>query len=107
MRHGTNKKGDENMAKRMSEEEVPYFFMSPAEYSKQTGMWVEDIKKWIREGELEGFHNKETGYYKVKVYKNEAVSRAEHEAVLQKLAKCEMIINTFLSAVDAAGIERS
>lgn len=95
------------MAKKMSEEEVPFFYMSPAEYSKQTGMWTEDIKKWIREGKLEGFHNKETGYYKVKVYKNEAVSRVEHEAVLQKLTRYETIIKTFLSAVDIAGIERS
>lgn len=95
------------MAKKMSEEEVPYFYMSPAEYSKQTGMWTEDIKRLIREGELEGFYNKETGYYKVKVYKDEAVSRAEYEATLQKVAKYEAIINTILSAASVAGIERS
>lgn len=70
-------------------------------------MWVEDIKRLIREGKLEGHHNKETGYYKVKVYKNEAVSRAEHEAALQKLAKYETIVKTFLSAADVVGIERS
>ncbi len=95
------------MAKKMSEEEVPFFYMSPAEYSKQTGMWVEDIKRLIREGKLEGHHNKETGYYKVKVYKNEAVSRAEYEEVLQELTKYRTIVKTFLSATEAVGIERS
>lgn len=95
------------MAKKMSEEEVPFFYMSPTEYSKQTGMWVEDIKRLIREGKLEGFHNKETGYYKVKVYKNEAVSRAEHEQVLQELTKYKTVVKTFLSATTAVGIERS
>lgn len=94
------------MAKAKTTEVIPYFYVSPKEYSEQTGMWIEDVKRLIREGKLEGEHNKETGYYKVKVYRNEAVSRKEHEATLQELIKYKTIVNTFLSATEVAGIKR-
>lgn len=94
------------MAKRITEEEIPFFYVSPKEYSEQTGMWIEDVKRLVREGKLEGEHNKETGYYKVKVYRNEAVSRKEYEDALQELTKYKTIVNTFLSATEAVGISK-
>ena len=94
------------MAKKMTEEQIPFYYVSPKEYSEQTGMWIEDVKRLIREGRLEGEHNKETGYYKVKVYRDEAVSRKEHEALLQELVKYKTIVNTFLSATEVAGITK-
>lgn len=92
------------MARQKTQEEIPFFYVTPNEYAKKTNMWVEDVKRLIKEGKLEGTYNENSGYYKVKVYKNEAVSRAEHESVLKELEKYKTIVKTFLlSATEIVG----
>lgn len=94
------------MARQKIQEEIPFFYVTPGEYAKQTGMWVEDVKRLIRERKLEGTYNENTGYYKVKVYKNEAVSRAEYETILKELEIYKTIVKTFfLSAKEV--VERN
>lgn len=89
------------MAKQKTIEIIPFFYVTPKEYSEQTGMWVEDVKRLIREGKIEGEYNENTGYYKVKVYRNQAVSRAEHEAVLKELTKYKTIVDTIIMTTRA------
>ena len=84
------------MAREKTTEIIPYFYVTPREYSDQTGMWVEDVKRLVREGKLDGEYNKDTGYYKVKVYRNEAVSRAEYEQTLKELIKYKTIVETII-----------
>lgn len=63
---------------------------------------VEEVKKLCRKGELP-CKMTDGGHYKIEVY-DDVVSRKEHEAVLQELAKYKTIVNTFLSATEVAGI---
>lgn len=94
------------MARNQTTETIPYFYVSPKEYSEQTGMWIEDVKRLIRQGDLEGEYNKDTGYYKVKVYRNQAVSREEHEKTVKELVKYKTIVETIVSATELAGIKK-
>ena len=95
------------MAKKKNEIEIPYFYVSPKEYSEQTGMWVEDIKRLIRTGGLEGTHNDETGYYKVKVYKNDCVSREKYEKEVREKERYKTVVETFCVAAKSIGVEVS
>ncbi len=95
------------MAKKKNELEIPYFYVSPKEYSQQTGLWIEDIKRLIRSGELEGTYNEETGYYKVKVYKNDCVSRDQYEREVREKERYKTIVETFYVAAKSVGIEEA
>lgn len=70
-------------------------YVSAEEYSRQSGMGVEQVKKLCRNGELEHYMT-EGGYYKIKVdsnsvsiekYEEEKKKRIEAEAKLEMMKK--------------------
>lgn len=74
------------------EKEISYFFVSAEEYSRQTQIGVEEIKRLCRLGEIEHYRT-EGGYYKIKVYKNESVSKELYEKERQKRIELETKLN--------------
>ncbi len=70
---------------------VNHKWISATEYAKQTGLGPEKVKQFIRAGKLEG-EQTEDGYWKVKVYKDDAVSRKVYEEEHNKRVEAETII---------------
>lgn len=81
------------MPKKPTNFEIPFVWVTPKEYSKQTGMWIEDVKRLCNEGKIP-CEKSPGGYYRIKVYKNEAVSMEEFEQVNQELARYKTIVET-------------
>lgn len=75
---------------------VNHKWMSAAEYARQTGLGVEKVKQFIRDGKLEGEQTEE-GYWKVKVYNDECVSKEvfaeEHKKRLEVETTLKIILN--------------
>ena len=40
------------MPKKPTNFEIPFVWVTPKEYSKQTGMWIEDVKRLCNEGKI-------------------------------------------------------
>jgi len=57
-------------------------YLTPNEYSKATGLGVEEVKRLCRTGELLCSMT-DGGYYKIIVY-NDAVPREEYEKVVKE-----------------------
>ena len=53
---------------------INHKWMSATEYARQTGLGVEKVKQFIRDKKIEG-EQTEDGYWKVKVYNDECVSK--------------------------------
>lgn len=68
--------------------EVNHKWLSATEYAKQTGLGVEKVKQFIRDKKIEG-EQTEDGYWKVKVYNNECVSKEVFEEEHQKRVEAE------------------
>lgn len=64
-------------------EKINHKWMSAKAYAEATGLGVEKVKQFIRDGKIEGLKT-EDGYWKVKVYDNDAVSRDVYEDLLKK-----------------------
>lgn len=58
-------------------------YLSAEEYSRQSGLGVEEVKKQCNLGKIEHLRT-EKGYYKIKVYDGDVVSKEEHEKVVQE-----------------------
>lgn len=71
-------------------EKINHKWVSAKAYAEATGLGVEKVKQFIRAGKLEGFQT-EDGYWKVKVYDNDAVSREVYEELLKKYERLEAI----------------
>lgn len=67
---------------------VNHKWLSARAYAKQTGLGEEKVKQFIRTGKIEGLQT-EDGYWKVKVYDDDAVSRKEYDALNEKYIKLE------------------
>lgn len=67
---------------------VNHKWLSATEYARQTGLGVEKVKQFIRDGKLEGLQT-EDGYWKVKVYNDECVSKEFFEKEHQKRVEAE------------------
>ena len=67
---------------------INHKWMSATEYARQTGLGVEKVKQFIRAGKIEG-EQTEDGYWKVKVYNNECVSKEVFEEEHQKRVEAE------------------
>lgn len=67
---------------------INYKWFSATEYARQTGLGVEKVKQFIRAGKLEG-EQTEDGYWKVKVYNNECVSKEVFEEERKKRVEAE------------------
>lgn len=64
-------------------EKINHKWVSARAYAEATGLGVEKVKQFIRNGKIEG-EQTEDGYWKVKVYENDAVSREVYEELLKK-----------------------
>jgi len=72
---------------------IPFAWVTPKEYSDQTGMWIEDVKRLCNEGKIP-CEKSPGGYYRIKVFKDESVSREEFEKIKQELEKYKTIVET-------------
>jgi hypothetical protein len=75
----------------MKRNELNHTWMSAKKYAEETGLGAEKVKQFIRDGKLEGLQT-EDGYWKVKVYKNDAVSREVFEREHKKRIEAETTI---------------
>ncbi len=71
--------------------EVNHKWLSATEYAKQTGLGVEKVKQFIRDKKIEGEQTEE-GFWKVKVYNEECVSKEIFEEEHQKRLEAETTI---------------
>ena len=71
--------------------EVGHKWISATEYAKQTGLGVEKVKQFIRDKKIEG-EQTEDGYWKVKVYKDECVSKEVFNEEHQKRLEAEITL---------------
>ena len=69
-------------------------YVSAEEYSRQSGMGVEQVKKLCRSGELEHYMT-EGGYYKIKVFLRKAILRIKDRKIYRnKTRKFKIKNNT-------------
>lgn len=73
--------------------EIPFVWVTPKEYSEQTGMWIEDVKRLCNIGKIP-CEKSPGGYYRIKVYKNEAVSREKYEEMKTELEKYKTVLES-------------
>lgn len=71
--------------------EVNHRWVSASEYAKQTGLGVEKVKQFIRTGKIEG-ERTDDGYWKVKVYKDDAVAKKVFDEEHNKRIEAETTI---------------
>lgn len=67
---------------------INYKWMSATEYARQTGLGVEKVKQFIIDKKIEGEQTRD-GFWKVKVYNNECVSKEVFEEEHQKRVEAE------------------
>lgn len=83
----------------MQNVQVNHKWLSANEYAKQTGLGVEKVKQFIRAGKIEG-EKTEDGYWKVKVYNDDAVSRKvfdeEHNRRIEAETTIKLLQNILL-----------
>ena len=77
--------------KEWTEMAVNHRWMSATEYARQTGLGVEKVKQFIRDGKIEGEQTEE-GYWKVKVYNDECVSKEVFEEEHKKRLEAEITL---------------
>ena len=62
-------------------------------------MWVEDVKRLCNEGKLQ--HEKSPGgYYRIKVFKDESVSREKYDQINEELQKYKTIVESFRATLN-------
>lgn len=71
--------------------EINHKWVSAKKYAEETGLGAEKVKQFIRAGKLEG-EQTEDGYWKVKVYKDDAVSKKVFEEEHNKRIEAETTI---------------
>lgn len=74
-------------------EKLNHKWISAKAYSDATGLGVEKVKQFIRSGKLEG-QITEDGYYKVKIYNNDSVSREVYEREVERRVKAETMLKS-------------
>lgn len=77
-------------------------YVSAEEYSRQSGMGVEAVKKLCRNGELEHYMT-EGGYYKIKV-DGDSVSRKTYEELQKRCVEAETTL-ALLKSVLLEGVK--
>ncbi len=66
-------------------------YVSAEEYSRRSGMGVEEVKRQCRIGNIPHVMT-EKGYYKIKVYDNDVVSRKQYDQVVEENAKLKTTV---------------
>lgn len=87
----------------MSELRIPKY-LSAEEYSRQSGMGVEEVKRQCRIGTIP-CKMTDGGYYKIEVY-DDAVSIEQYEKVLQEKEKYKTIVETIYATAKTVANER-
>lgn len=87
----------------MSKPLVP-IYLSAEEYSRQSGMGVEEVKRQCRIGEIP-CKMTEGGYYKIPVYED-AVPKEQYEKVLQEKERYKTIVDTVYATTKSVANER-
>ncbi len=75
-------------------------YVSAEEYSRQSGIGVEQVKKLCRSGELEHYMT-EGGYYKIKVDSN-SVPIEKYIEIKQENSRLKTILETILNTAKQA-----
>ena len=70
-------------------------YVSAEEYSRQSGIGVEQVKKLCRNGELE-YYMTEGGYYKIRV-DSDSVPIEKYEKVKEENTRLKTILETILN----------
>lgn len=71
---------------------INYIYLSAEQYSKETNLGVEEVKRQCRIGKIPHLRT-QGGYYKIKVCKNDCVSREEYERVVQENIELKQILS--------------
>lgn len=66
-------------------------YVSAEEYSRRSGMGVEEVKRQCRIGNIPHVMT-EKGYYKIEVYDNDVVSRKQYDQVVEENAKLKTTV---------------
>lgn len=66
-------------------------YVSAEEYSRRSGMGVEEVKRQCRLGNIPHMMT-EKGYYKIEVYDNDVVSRKQYDQVVEENAKLKTTV---------------
>lgn len=74
-------------------EKINHKWVSAKAYAEATGLGAEKVKQFIRDGKLEGLQTEE-GYWKVKVYDNDAVSREVYQKEVERRVAAETKLET-------------
>lgn len=82
---------------------VNHYYLSASEYSKQTGMGVEEVKRLCRLGRIPCEFT-EGGYYKIKIYKDNCISIEEYNKVIKENEKLKTIIKN-IYAISKEGLD--
>ena len=73
-------------------------YISAEEYSKQSGLGVEEVKRLCRLGEI-ACNRTEKGHYKIPLY-DDAIPREQYEGLLKENARLKLIIQTIVSTAN-------
>ena len=87
----------------MQKVQVNHRWISASEYAKQTGLGVEKVKQFIRAGKIEG-EKTEDGYWKVKVYKDDAVPKKIFDEEHNKRIEAETLLNAMKKILEGVKI---
>lgn len=71
--------------------EINHRYVSPREYSEQTGLGVEEIKRLCRIGRIP-CERSDGGYYYIKVYKDDCVDRKEYDRVVKENIELKALV---------------
>ena len=73
-------------------------YLSAEEYSRQSGLGVEEVKRMCRIGEIQ-CKRTEKGYYKIPVY-DDAVPKEQYEKLKEENTKLKTIISTIVATAN-------
>ncbi len=78
-------------------------YVSAEEYSRRSGMGVEEVKRQCRLGNIPHMMT-EKGYYKIEVYDNNVVSREQYDKVIEENAKLKTTVSNMKSILNQVQI---
>ena len=70
-------------------------YLSAGEYSRQSGLYVEEVKRMCRTGDIKCLRT-EKGYYKIPVY-DDAVPKEQYQKVKDENTKLKTILSTIVT----------
>lgn len=77
---------------------INHKWVSATKYAQQTGLGVEKVKQFIRDKKIEG-EQTEDGYWKVKVYNDDCVSKEVFEEEHQKRLEAETTLKNIQNMI--------